>query len=112
MTNINIGKGLRHLREEMGLDITEVSIDTGYSESHIEQLERNKRLPSITYILELMEYYGCDANTIFGMNEEDDDQISDNSVESKVKSLPLRDRVKAEKLIDAVLETFAPKEVD
>lgn len=111
MTNVNIGKGLRHLREEMGLDITEVSIDTGYSESHIEQLERNKRLPSITYILQLMEYYGCDANTIFGINEEDD-QISDNSVESRLKALPLRDRVKAGKLIEAVLETFAPKEVE
>ncbi len=113
MTDVNIGKGLRHLREDMGIDITEVSIDTGYSESHIEQMERNKRMPSVGCLINLMDYYGCDANTIFGIDEGGSaSQMADESIESRVKSLPQRDRVKAEKLIDAVLETFAPKEVE
>ena len=47
MVDTNIGKNLRKIREELGLDILDVSIETGYSESHLAQIERNKRRPSL-----------------------------------------------------------------
>lgn len=112
MTDMNIGRNMRRLREELGLDILDVSIDTNYSESHIAQIERGKRSASLSFVIDMIDYYGCDANTLFESEKDIDDQISDTSIEGRVKSLPLRDRIKVEKLIEAVLETFTAKGVE
>ena len=44
--DMNVGHNLRKIRESLGLDIVDVSIETGYSESHLAQLEKDKRKPS------------------------------------------------------------------
>lgn len=111
MIDMNIGTNMRRLREELGLDILDVSIETGYSESHIAQIERGKRRPSLECLMDFMDFYGCDANDMFGMADGADEEDTD-SVESRLKSLPAKERYKARKLIDSVLDTFAGKEGD
>ena len=64
MVDTNIGKNLRKIREELGLDILDVSIETGYSESHLAQIERNKRRPSLECMIDLMDCYEQTTNMV------------------------------------------------
>ena len=103
----NIGHNFRRIRENLGLDILAVSIDTGYSESHIAQLERDKRRPSFECMMDLMSYYGCEPNDIFGVNSDtSSSREGDRSYEDRLKNLTAKDKLKAKKAIDAVLQVF------
>lgn len=106
-----IGKNLRQIRENHGLSILDVSVETGYSESHLAQIERDKRKPSFDCIMDLMSYYRCEPNEVFGIGS--DGELSDscdNSYEARLNHLSLKDKHKAKKALDAVLQVF--EEVD
>lgn len=53
--DMNVGHNLRKIRESLGLDIVDVSIETGYSESHLAQLERDKRRPSFDSVERILQ---------------------------------------------------------
>lgn len=111
MVDTNIGKNLRKIREELGLDILDVSIETGYSESHLAQIERNKRRPSLECMIDLMDYYDCTPNELFGVEGEHTyiDELCE-LYSTKLNKLPAKDRRKAIRSMDAVLLAF--EEVD
>ena len=101
--DMNIGKNLRKIREELGLDILDVSIDTGYSESHLAQLERNKRRPSFDCMMDLMEYYDCEPNDLFGIEGEHTyiDELCE-LYSAKLNKLSARDRRRAIRSMEEV----------
>lgn len=105
--DMNIGKNLRKIREDLGLDILDVSVETGYSESHIAQLERNKRRPSFDCMMDLMQYYDCEPNDLFGVDGAHTytDELCAMYAE-KLNRLPLKDWRKAIRSMDAVLLAF------
>ena len=61
--------------------------------------------------MDFMDFYGCDANDMFGMADGTDEEDAD-SIEGRLKSLPAKERDKAKKLIDSVIDVFAGKAVD
>lgn len=109
--DMNVGHNFRRIREALGLDILDVSIDTGYSESHIAQIERDKRRPSFDCMINLMEYYKCEPNDIFGVDSEHTytDELCA-LYASKLNKLPTKERRKAIRSMDALLLAF--EEVD
>ena len=109
--DMNIGQNFRKIRENLGLEILDVSVETGYSESHSAQLERDKRRPSFDCMMDLMAYYGCKPNDIFGGQSEETSLTEGNSsYEDRLNNLTVKDKHKAKKAIDAVLRAF--EEVD
>lgn len=105
--DMNIGHNFRQIRENLGLDILAVSIDTGYSESHLAQIERDKRRPSFDCMMDLMSYYGCEPNEIFGVNSGAYSSVEGvNSYEDRLKKLTVKDKIKAKAIIDATLQAF------
>ena len=108
--DMNVGHNLRKIRESLGLDIVDVSIETGYSESHLAQLERDKRRPSFDCMMDLMSYYGCEPNEIFGVESGGLDMSKDKSYEDRLDKLSFKDKKKAIKTIEALLQAF--EEVD
>lgn len=105
--DMNIGHNFRRIRENLGLVILDVSVEIGYSESHIAQLERDKRRPSFDCMIDLMSYYGCEPNEIFGVkNETSSSAEGVRSYEDRLKNLTAKDKLKAKKVIDAVLQAF------
>lgn len=109
--DMNIGHNLRKIREALGFDILDVSIETGYSESHIAQIERDKRRPSFDCLIDLMEYYDCEPNDIFGVDSGHTytDKLC-SQYSTKLNKLPVKERRKAIRSMDAVLLAF--EEVD
>jgi transcriptional regulator with XRE-family HTH domain len=104
---LNIGENIRKIRECRGLSILDVSVMTGYSESHIAQIERDKRKPSFDCIMDLMSYYQCEPNEIFGVEGGDNCSKGDtNTYEARLRNLSLKDRNRAIKAIDVVLQIF------
>ena len=106
----NVGRNLRKIRESLSLDILDVSIETGYSESHLAQLERDKRKPSFDCMIDLMSYYDCEPNEIFGVESSDSDASKDKSYEKRINKLAFKDKKRAIKMIEAILQAF--EEVD
>lgn len=102
-----IGHNFRRIRESLGLGILDVSVETGYSESHIAQLERDKRRPSFDCMMDLMSYYGCEPNDIFGVDSETSSSgEGDRSYEDRLQKLTAKDKLKAKKAIEAILQVF------
>lgn len=108
--DMNVGHNLRKIRESLGLDIVDVSIETGYSESHLAQLERDKRKPSFDCMIDLMSYYDCEPNEIFGVESANSDMSKDKTYEYRLDKLPFKDKKRAIKTIEAILKAF--EEVD
>lgn len=103
----SIGHNFRRIRENLGLEILDVSVETGYSESHIAQLERDKRRPSFDCMMDLMSYYGCEPNDIFGVDSETSSSgEGDRSYEDRLQKLTVKDKLKAKKAIEAILQVF------
>lgn len=98
---------IRQIRENHGLSILDVSVETDYSESHLAQIERDKRRPSFDCIMDLMGYYECEPNEVFGYPSEDDFAEGDsNSYETRLNNLSFKDKHRAKKTIDVLLEAF------
>ena len=108
--DINVGHNLRKIRESLGLDIIDVSIETGYSESHLAQLERDKRKPSFDCMIDLMSYYDCEPNELFGVESGNSDVDDGKSYEDRLNKLNFKDKKRAIKTIEALLQAF--EEVD
>lgn len=106
----NIGHNLRKIRESLDLDIIDVSIETGYSESHLAQLERDKRKPSFDCMIDLMSFYDCEPNKIFGVEPNDPHMGKDKSYEDRLAKLAFKDKKRVIKTIEALLQAF--EEVD
>lgn len=109
--DMNIGHNFRKIRENLGLAMLDVSVETGYGESHIAQLERDKRRPSFECMMDLMSYYGCEPNEIFGIESEGlSSDEKDKTYEERLNKLAVKDKRRAAKTIEAVLQAF--EEVD
>lgn len=104
--DMNIGHNFRRIRESLGLDIIDVSMETGYSESHLAQLERDKRKPSFDCMIDLMSYYDCEPNEIFGVESGDLDMGKDKFYEDRLDKLAFKDKKRAIKMIDVLLQVF------
>jgi transcriptional regulator with XRE-family HTH domain len=104
---LSIGGNLRKIRESREVSVLDVSVATGYSESHIAQIERDKRRPSVDCIMDLMSYYKCEPNEIFGVEGGENFSKGANHIfEARLRNLSLKDRNRAIKAIDAVLQAF------
>ena len=65
MTNEIKGKVLKHLREIMGVSITEVSKKTGLTESLINGIENGSNVARLKLLDYYSAYYGCSFEYLF-----------------------------------------------
>lgn len=68
----SVGPILRKLREDRGYSLTQLSGATGISVSTLIQMEQGGRNLSMKSLYVLMDLYKVDANTILGINKQED----------------------------------------
>ena len=61
-------------------------------------------------MIDLMSYYDCEPNEIFGVESGGSDMSKDKSYEDRLNKLALKDKKRAIKTIEALLHAF--EEVD
>lgn len=65
-----IGDRLRYIRESKNISIYRISQETGISQSHIRDLERSNRKPSVETLSRLVVPLGITLSELFNENDE------------------------------------------
>lgn len=68
---LSVAKGVRTIREHLGLSRSALSAKAGCSAAHIEMIEREERSPSLEIVAMLAEALCCDAASLFSQPSED-----------------------------------------
>lgn len=63
-----IGRRIKFLREEKGVTQAQLADDIGLTRLSIGNYEQSKRLPDVTTIVKLAEYFGCDTGYLLGQS--------------------------------------------
>ena len=62
---MTVGERLRNLRRGKRLTLQELSLQIGYSISHISDIERGRDSPSLAICLSIAKYYKMDLASLF-----------------------------------------------
>lgn len=80
-----IGPHIRQMRKDRKWSVNEMAERTGLSNSSVEQIEQGGRNLSIRSLYLYMNAYGCDANTVLGIEEQREEGVS---IDEKIKEFP------------------------
>jgi transcriptional regulator with XRE-family HTH domain len=66
---ISIGKRIRSLRKQKGLLLIDLAVKLNVLKSSISQWENNKRVPDVTRIKEIAEFFNVSTDYIIGLTD-------------------------------------------
>lgn len=106
MDKVELGKNIRHYREQKGLSQDKLAESAGMSTVFISRIEQGKKSPSLESLIKIANAISATSDELLGYQVQNHYTIKASKLSEMISQLPLHEQKKIHNVVDIMIHNY------